>query len=187
VMGRNGKRQKPLSQGAGPGHTHLLQSYRWLGPLPRPGSAGARSRRQRAGIGLFPLVSQYPIEIPVRKSNLEFLRVAHHARRPAELAQKKDLDAFAFEDLVREPAGSGCRLTLVPGAQRQRRFSGGEKKRNENSQMALLKPVVAILDETDFAASTSMPCGIVAGGVNQLATADIRHLADQRTTKRLLD
>ena len=56
-------------------------------------------------------------------------------------------------------------------------FSGGEKKRNEILQMALLEPVVAILDETDSGLDIDA-LRIVAGGVNQLATERQRHAAD---------
>jgi Fe-S cluster assembly ATP-binding protein len=122
---------------------------------------------QRARIGLF-LGFQYPVEIP-GVSNLEFLRVATNARRLQGGAA--ELDTFAFEDLVRE------RLAVVQmdPAFLERSvnegFSGGEKKRNEILQMALLEPVVAILDETDSGLDIDA-LRIVAGGVNQLASPD---------------
>ena len=102
-------------------------------------------------------------------SNLEFLRVATNARR----AEKGDeeLDTFAFEDLVRE------RLQVVQmdpaflDRSVNEGFSGGEKKRNEILQMALLDPMVAILDETDSGLDIDA-LRIVAGGVNQLASPD---------------
>jgi Fe-S cluster assembly ATP-binding protein len=122
---------------------------------------------QRARIGLF-LGFQYPVEIP-GVSNLEFLRVATNARRTTQGAE--ELDTFAFEDLVRE------RLAVVQmdPAFLERSvnegFSGGEKKRNEILQMALLEPLVAILDETDSGLDIDA-LRIVASGVNQLASPD---------------
>jgi Fe-S cluster assembly ATP-binding protein len=108
------------------------------------------------------------VEIP-GVSNLEFLRVATNARRAQRGAE--ELDTFAFEDLVRE------RLAVVQmdPAFLERSvnegFSGGEKKRNEILQMALLEPLVAILDETDSGLDIDA-LRIVAGGVNQLASPD---------------
>jgi Fe-S cluster assembly ATP-binding protein len=122
---------------------------------------------QRARIGLF-LGFQYPVEIP-GVSNLEFLRVATNARRQER--GEAELDTFAFEDLV------NARLAVVQmdPAFLERSvnegFSGGEKKRNEILQMALLEPVVAILDETDSGLDIDA-LRIVAAGVNQLASPD---------------
>jgi Fe-S cluster assembly ATP-binding protein len=121
----------------------------------------------RARIGVF-LGFQYPVEIP-GVSNLEFLRVATNARRAEQGSE--ELDTFAFEDLVRE------RLKVVQmdpaflDRSVDEGFSGGEKKRNEILQMALLEPLVAILDETDSGLDIDA-LRIVAGGVNQLANAD---------------
>jgi Fe-S cluster assembly ATP-binding protein len=111
---------------------------------------------------------QYPVEIP-GVSNLEFLRVATNARRLEQ--GHEELDTFAFEDLVRE------RLKVVQmdpaflDRSVNEGFSGGEKKRNEILQMALLEPLVAILDETDSGLDIDA-LRIVAGGVNQLANAE---------------
>jgi Fe-S cluster assembly ATP-binding protein len=95
--------------------------------------------------------------------------VATNARR-VQLGQE-ELDTFAFEDLVRE------RLKVVQmdpaflDRSVNEGFSGGEKKRNEILQMALLEPLVAILDETDSGLDIDA-LRIVAAGVSQLATAD---------------
>ncbi|APD48419.1 MULTISPECIES: Fe-S cluster assembly ATPase SufC [unclassified Synechococcus] len=164
VMGRNGSGKSTLSKvlAGHPSYTVTAGSVRYRGQ-----DLLELDPEQRARIGLF-LGFQYPIEIP-GVSNLEFLRVATNARR-SELA-KEDLDPFAFEDLVRE------RLEVVqmnPSFLERsvnEGFSGGEKKRNEILQMALLEPVVAILDETDSGLDIDA-LRIVAGGVNQLATAD---------------
>ncbi len=124
----------------------------------------ALSAEERARRGLF-LGFQYPVEIP-GVSNLEFLRVASNARR-VQLGEE-ELDSFSFEDLVRE------RLQVVQmdpaflDRSVNEGFSGGEKKRNEILQMALLSPTVAILDETDSGLDIDA-LRIVAGGVCQLA------------------
>ncbi|NDD46184.1 MAG: Fe-S cluster assembly ATPase SufC, partial [Synechococcaceae bacterium WB9_4xB_025] len=119
---------------------------------------------QRARLGVF-LGFQYPVEIP-GVSNLEFLRVATNARR--ETQGMEELDTFDFEDHVRER----LQVVQMDPAFLERSvnegFSGGEKKRNEILQMALLEPVVAILDETDSGIDIDA-LRIVAGGVNQLA------------------
>ena len=119
---------------------------------------------ERARIGIF-LGFQYPIEIP-GVSNLEFLRVATNSRRK-ELKQE-ELDIFDFEDLVKE------RLEFVqmnPSFLERsvnEGFSGGEKKRNEILQMALLEPAIAILDETDSGLDIDA-LRVVASGVNRLS------------------
>jgi Fe-S cluster assembly ATP-binding protein len=124
----------------------------------------ALSPEERARKGLF-LGFQYPVEIP-GVSNLEFLRVATNARR-SQLGEE-ELDSFSFEDLVRD------RLQVVQmdpaflDRSVNEGFSGGEKKRNEILQMALLSPRVAILDETDSGLDIDA-LRIVAGGVCQLA------------------
>lgn len=118
----------------------------------------------RARSGVF-LAFQYPLEIP-GVSNLDFLRVSYNARRAHQGQQ--ELDAFDFDDLVQE------RLAIVRmdpsflNRSVNEGFSGGEKKRNEILQMALLEPTLAILDETDSGLDIDA-LKIVAGGVNQLA------------------
>lgn len=122
---------------------------------------------ERAREGVF-LAFQYPLEIP-GVSNLDFLRVAYNSRRKHQGLE--ELDAFDFDDLVRE------RLSVVKMDDRfldrsvNEGFSGGEKKRNEILQMALLEPTLAILDETDSGLDIDA-LKIVSNGVNQLTTAD---------------
>lgn len=119
---------------------------------------------ERARSGVF-LAFQYPLEIP-GVSNLDFLRVSYNARRVHQ--GQEELDAFDFDDLVQE------RLAVVKmdpsflNRSVNEGFSGGEKKRNEILQMALLEPTLAILDETDSGLDIDA-LKIVAGGVNQLA------------------
>jgi Fe-S cluster assembly ATP-binding protein len=120
---------------------------------------------ERALAGIF-LAFQYPLEIP-GVSNLEFLRVAYNAKQKAQGLE--EIDVFEFEDLVEgkldvvkmDPAF--LQRSLNEG------FSGGEKKRNEILQMALLEPILAILDETDSGLDIDA-LRIVANGVNQLST-----------------
>jgi Fe-S cluster assembly ATP-binding protein len=122
---------------------------------------------ERAREGVF-LAFQYPLEIP-GVSNLDFLRIAYNSQRQHQGLE--ELDAFDFDDLVRE------RLAVVKmdPAFLERSvnegFSGGEKKRNEILQMALLNPKLAILDETDSGLDIDA-LKIVANGVNQLTTPD---------------
>ncbi|MBZ8183212.1 Fe-S cluster assembly ATPase SufC [Oscillatoria salina] len=122
---------------------------------------------ERALKGIF-LAFQYPIEIP-GVSNLDFLRVAYNARQKYQGLE--ELDAFDFEDLIEEKLDvvkmnpSFLERSLNEG------FSGGEKKRNEILQMALLEPTLAILDETDSGLDIDA-LKIVSHGVNQLATPD---------------
>ncbi|MBD2090452.1 Fe-S cluster assembly ATPase SufC [Microcoleus sp. FACHB-1515] len=119
---------------------------------------------ERAQSGVF-LAFQYPLEIP-GVSNLDFLRVAYNAKRKAQGLE--ELDAFDFDELVRE------KLDVVKMDDRflsrsvNEGFSGGEKKRNEILQMAILEPTLAILDETDSGLDIDA-LKIVANGVNQLA------------------
>lgn len=122
---------------------------------------------ERARAGVF-LAFQYPLEIP-GVSNLDFLRVAYNSRRKHQGLE--ELDAFDFDDLVRE------RLNVVKmdpsflGRSVNEGFSGGEKKRNEILQMALLEPALAILDETDSGLDIDA-LKIVANGVNHLSRPD---------------
>lgn len=122
---------------------------------------------ERALAGVF-LAFQYPLEIP-GVSNLDFLRVAYNSRR--KHLGLEELDTFDFEDLVQEKLEvvkmnpSFLERSLNEG------FSGGEKKRNEILQMALLEPTLAILDETDSGLDIDA-LRIVADGVNQLTSPE---------------
>lgn len=121
----------------------------------------------RAVAGVF-LAFQYPLEIP-GVSNLDFLRVAYNARRKNQGLE--EIDTFDFEDLIQEKLAivkmnpSFLERSLNEG------FSGGEKKRNEILQMALLEPKLAILDETDSGLDIDA-LKIVADGVNQLTSPE---------------
>jgi Fe-S cluster assembly ATP-binding protein len=118
---------------------------------------------ERARNGLF-LAFQYPVEIP-GVSTLEFLKTAYNALR--EERGEGDVDALEFLNLVKE------KLALVQMNEDFLRrsvnegFSGGEKKRHEIFQMAVLEPKVAILDETDSGLDIDA-LRIVADGINAL-------------------
>jgi len=121
----------------------------------------------RARAGIF-LGFQYPIEIP-GVANSQFLRLAYNTVQ----AQRgnDELDPLEFDDFVREKMKL---LEMNPDfldRSVNEGFSGGEKKRNEILQMALLEPKLAILDETDSGLDIDA-LRIVANGVNQLAHKD---------------
>jgi len=118
---------------------------------------------ERAAAGLF-LAFQYPVEIP-GVGNMTFLRTAVNAQRKARGEQ--EISATDFLKLIRERAKS-----LKIDAEMLKRpvnvgFSGGEKKRNEILQMAMLEPNMCILDETDSGLDVDA-MKLVAEGVNSL-------------------
>ncbi len=122
---------------------------------------------ERAQAGLF-LAFQYPVEIP-GVANDQFLRLAYNTVQGKR--GKEELDPLEFDDFVREKMKL---LDMNPefldrGVNEG--FSGGEKKRNEILQMALLEPLLAVLDETDSGLDIDA-LRIVAKGVNQLANQD---------------
>ncbi|MFQ5699852.1 MAG: Fe-S cluster assembly ATPase SufC [Myxococcota bacterium] len=122
-----------------------------------------RSPEERAQAGVF-LAFQYPIEIP-GVGNSYFLKAALNAIRAAR--GEPELDAFDFLERVKEKA----ELVQVDSEFLSRSvnvgFSGGEKKRNEILQMAVLDPKLAVLDETDSGLDIDA-LRIVAEGVNSL-------------------
>ena len=122
---------------------------------------------ERAGAGVF-LAFQYPVEIP-GISNLTFLKTAVNAVRKARGDQ--ELDALEFLKLAREKG----KLLEMDDSLLQRAvnvgFSGGEKKRNEIFQMAMLEPRLAVLDETDSGLDIDA-LRIVSEGVNRLRSPD---------------
>lgn len=122
---------------------------------------------ERARTGVF-LAFQYPLEIP-GVSNLDFLRVAYNSRRKSQGLE--ELDAFDFQDLVEQKLEVVKMNPSFLGRSVNEGFSGGEKKRNEILQMAMLEPKLAILDETDSGLDIDA-LKIVANGVNQLCTSE---------------
>ncbi|MCF8329794.1 MAG: Fe-S cluster assembly ATPase SufC [Crocinitomicaceae bacterium] len=139
------------------------------------------SVEERAREGLF-LAFQYPVEIP-GVSNVNFLRTAINEIR--EHKGEKAMSAKEFMALVRDKSALVELDSKLASRSVNEGFSGGEKKRNEIFQMAMLNPKLAILDETDSGLDIDA-LRIVANGVNQLKT-------DQNATiiithyQRLLD
>jgi Fe-S cluster assembly ATP-binding protein len=121
----------------------------------------------RAQAGIF-LAFQYPVEIP-GVSNAYFLRAAYNEIRKAR--GEEEIDPMSFADVMDEKMA----LVEMEGDMLARSvntgFSGGEKKRNEILQMAVLEPRLAILDETDSGLDIDA-LRIVANGVNSLRKPD---------------
>jgi Fe-S cluster assembly ATP-binding protein len=122
---------------------------------------------ERARAGLF-LGFQYPVEIP-GVTNSSFLRLAYNTVQGAR--GKDELDPLEFDDYVQDK----LKLLDMDPAFLERSvnegFSGGEKKRNEILQMAILEPTLGILDETDSGLDIDA-LRIVANGVSRLHSAD---------------
>ena len=136
---------------------------------------------ERSWAGLF-LSFQYPVEVP-GVSITNFIKAAVNAHRKA--AGKSELSAAEFLKLLKEKMafvgmkGEFAKRELNVG------FSGGEKKRNEIFQMAMLEPTLSILDETDSGLDVDA-LKIVAQGVNSLRNEDNSYLVITHY-KRLLD
>jgi Fe-S cluster assembly ATP-binding protein len=162
IMGRNGSGKSTLAKALAGHPAYEVTS----------GSAAFEARNvlelapeDRARAGLF-LGFQYPVEIP-GLSIAAFLRLAYNTVQGAR--GREELDPLEFDDHVREK----MRLLEIDAAFLERSvndgFSGGEKKRNEILQMALLEPRLAILDETDSGLDIDA-LRVVAAGVNRLLT-----------------
>ena len=136
---------------------------------------------ERACEGLF-LAFQYPVEIP-GVNNTYFLRAALNAQR--KYRGEDELDSMQFLKLVREK----LKILHISDDLMHRAvnegFSGGEKKRNEIFQMAVLEPALAILDETDSGLDIDA-LRLVAEGVNRQRSAD-RSMIVVTHYQRLLD
>ncbi len=122
---------------------------------------------ERAREGVF-LAFQYPVEIP-GVSNAQLMRQAYNERRKAQ--GKDELDPLQFDDYVQEKV----KIVDMDPSFLERSvnvdFSGGEKKRNEILQMAVLEPRLALLDETDSGLDIDT-LRVVANGINKLANND---------------
>ena len=122
---------------------------------------------ERAREGVF-MAFQYPVEVP-GVSNSQFLRLAYNEKM--KHIGEEELDPLEFNDLLKEKAkivdmsSDFFKRSVNVG------FSGGEKKRNEILQMAVLDPKLALLDETDSGLDIDA-LRIVAEGVNKLKSAD---------------
>lgn len=122
---------------------------------------------ERAQKGVF-LAFQYPVEIP-GVSNTYFLRAALNAIRKSRGLE--ELDAMDFLRLVKEKAKLVEMDESLLSRPVNQGFSGGEKKRNEIFQMAVLEPKLAVLDETDSGLDIDA-LRIVANGINKLRGKD---------------
>jgi Fe-S cluster assembly ATP-binding protein len=178
IMGRNGSGKSTLSKvlSGHPAYTVTGGTVVYQGQ-----DLLALAAEERARSGIF-LAFQYPVEIP-GVSNLDFLRAAYNARRKHQGLE--EVDPLDFEEIVEakldvvEMKASFLDRSVNQG------FSGGEKKRNEILQMALLEPTLAILDETDSGLDIDA-LKTVAGGVNSLSSSENAILAITHY-QRLLD
>ncbi len=177
IMGPNGSGKSTLSQVlAG------REAYEVSGSVLFNGTdLLSMTPEDRASAGVF-LAFQYPVEIP-GVGNLYFLRTAFNAIRKRR--GEEEMDAIDFLTLAKE------RMKLVEmdpsfmSRSVNEGFSGGEKKRNEVFQMAILEPTLAILDETDSGLDIDA-LKIVAKGVNALRRKD-RAMLVITHYQRLLD
>src|SRR5207249_2123746 len=163
IMGPNGSGKSTLAAVlAGREGYEIAGSVRYLGH-----DLLAMPADERAREGVF-LAFQYPVEIP-GVNNMYFLRAALNAQRRHR--GEPELDAGQFLRVVRQK----LKLLDIADDLLQRAvnvgFSGGEKKRNEVFQMAVLEPRLAILDETDSGLDIDA-LRVVARGVNGLRTPD---------------
>jgi len=122
---------------------------------------------ERAREGVF-LAFQYPVEIP-GVSNAQFLRLAYNEKR--KHLGEEELDPLEFKDLLAERAKIVEMDAGLMSRSVNEGFSGGEKKRNEILQMAVLEPKLAVLDETDSGLDIDA-LRIVSEGVNKLRNAE---------------
>ena len=122
---------------------------------------------ERAREGVF-MAFQYPIEIP-GVSNAQFLRLAYNEKKKHH--GEEELDPLEFKDLLKERAKVVEMEASFMTRSVNEGFSGGEKKRNEIFQMAVLEPTLAILDETDSGLDIDA-LKIVAKGVNAMHSAE---------------
>jgi Fe-S cluster assembly ATP-binding protein len=178
IMGPNGSGKSTLAHvlAGRPGYTVTSGEVVYKGR-----DLLAMSAEERAREGVF-LAFQYPVEIP-GVSNVYFLKAAINAIRKHR--GQPELDAMDFLALVKEKS----RIVEIDESLVRRPvnegFSGGEKKRNEIFQMAILDPSLAILDETDSGLDIDA-LRTVAAGINQLRSPE-RAMIVVTHYQRLLD
>jgi Fe-S cluster assembly ATP-binding protein len=163
IMGKNGSGKSTLAKIVAGHNAYVVTG----GDIIFEGnSVLAIPAEDRARKGIF-LGFQYPVEIP-GVSNADFLRLAYNARRKAQ--DKEELEPLEFFEYINK------KLSIVEmdpsflNRNVNEGFSGGEKKRNEILQMAILDTKIAILDETDSGLDIDA-LKIVANGVNQLTNS----------------
>ncbi|MBC7983275.1 MAG: Fe-S cluster assembly ATPase SufC [Candidatus Obscuribacterales bacterium] len=178
IMGPNGSGKSTLSQvlAGRDGYEIISGTVLYQGS-----DLLALKPEERARAGVF-LAFQYPVEIP-GVNNTYLLKAALNATRKQR--GQGELDAFEFLALIRDK----MRLMQMDESFLSRGvnegFSGGEKKRNEILQMAVLEPTLAILDETDSGLDIDA-LRVVAAGVNSLRSAE-RAIVMVTHYQRLLD
>jgi Fe-S cluster assembly ATP-binding protein len=205
VLGENGKPETPILKGVDlsvrPGEVHAIMGPNGSGKStlskiisghPEYGvTRGAvRFRGEdileldpdvRARKGIF-MGFQYPVEIP-GVNNAEFLRLAYNARRREKGLE--EADPLDFEEILDAKMRELDMDAKFKDRAINEGYSGGEKKRNEILQMAVLDPVLAILDETDSGLDVDA-LKIVAGGINRLRSPE-RAIVLITHYQRLLD
>ncbi len=178
IMGPNGAGKSTLSYvlAGKPGYEITGGEVRFRGE-----DLLAMSPDERAAKGVF-LAFQYPLEIP-GVATVTFLRSALNAQR-----RKRGEEELSSPELLKRVREIAKRLGIDPEMLRRPLnvgFSGGEKKRNETLQMALLEPLLCVLDETDSGLDIDA-LKIVANGVNALRSSD-RGMIVITHYQRLLD
>jgi Fe-S cluster assembly ATP-binding protein len=178
IMGPNGSGKSTLAHvlAGRPGYTVTAGEVRYKGK-----DLLAMSPEERAREGVF-LAFQYPVEI-AGVSNVYFLKAAVNAIRKHR--GLSELDAMDFLALVKEKTKVVDLDESLTKRSVNEGFSGGEKKRNEIFQMAVLDPALAILDETDSGLDIDA-LRIVASGINSLRTKN-RAMVMVTHYQRLLD
>ena len=164
IMGPNGSGKSTLSYvlAGRDGYDVTKGSVRFMGE-----DLLAMEPDERAAAGVF-LAFQYPIEIP-GVATMTFLKTALNAQR-----KKQGLEDLSTPDFIRKIKEVSGRLNVTQEMLRRPLnvgFSGGEKKRNEIMQMALLEPKFCVMDETDSGLDIDA-LRVVADGVNMLRSAE---------------
>ena len=178
IMGPNGSGKSTLAHvlAGRPGYTVTAGEVLFRGK-----DLLSLAPEERAREGVF-LAFQYPVEIP-GVSNVYFLKAATNAIRKHR--GLPELDAMEFLQFVKEKAKFVELDEELTRRAVNEGFSGGEKKRNEIFQMAVLEPALAVLDETDSGLDIDA-LRIVAGGVNRLRSPE-RAMIVVTHYQRLLD
>jgi Fe-S cluster assembly ATP-binding protein len=178
IMGPNGSGKSTLSYilAGRDGYEAMSGSVDFLGK-----NLLEMEPEERAVAGLF-LAFQYPVAIP-GVNNMYFLKSAVNAQRKAKGLE--EMDAIAFMELIDEKLKTVSLKKDLLSRPVNHGFSGGEKKRNEIFQMAMLEPTLAILDETDSGLDIDA-LKSVADGVNALRSPE-RSMVVITHYQRLLD